>query len=84
MEYLVELTGEWLDDYQLEVVLGQDAFIVPDTMPSITCRKNSSITLLEGGIRTEALAVLSSTGCTPVLSPDNPVPAAAVLIAPQV
>lgn len=44
----------------------------------------SCITLLDGGVRTEALAVLFSSGSTPALGPDQPPEVSASLVAPQV
>lgn len=72
--------GEWIGHRELDVSLGYGALAVPAT----TCGKHSSITLLAGGVRTEALAVLSSSGCTPILSPDNPAAVSVVLVAPEV
>lgn len=77
-------TGEWTGDYELDISLGWAAFAVPDVSLTSTCSRNSSITLLDGGVRTEAFAVLSSEGCAPILIPDNPAQARAVLVAPQV
>lgn len=76
--------GKWTGDYELDIALGRAASAVPDMSPSTACSSNSSITLLDGGVRTEAFALLSSEGCTPILIPDNPAQARAVLAAPQV
>ncbi|CAN0146388.1 unnamed protein product, partial [Pylaiella littoralis] len=54
------------------------------TLMTASCTSDKScITLLHGGVRTTANAVLSSVGSTPVLAPDNPSTVSAVLIAPQ-
>lgn len=58
--------------------------MVPDAYMYSSCKNQSSITLLDGGVRTQALALLSTSGCTPILPPDNPVAASAGLSAPQV
>ena len=50
-----------------------------------TCTNTEScITLADGGVRNEALAVLYSVGSTPLLGPDQPFAVSAVLFAPQV
>ena len=80
------------------ISLGYEAFVVPadigdssNTSWSSFCGTNSSqqqqsscVALHEGGVRTEAFALLSSTGSTPVLPPANPSAVSAVLVAPQV
>lgn len=81
---MVTAIGEWTGEYELDIALGWAAFAVPDMSPSEMCDSNSSLTLLDGGVRTEAFAILSSEGCTPILIPDNAAEARAVLAAPQV
>ncbi|CAM9093541.1 unnamed protein product, partial [Hapterophycus canaliculatus] len=77
-------TCEWIGERELSVVLGNNAYVVPDEETTETCASPiSCITLLEGGIKTEAFAILSSVGSTQVLPPDNPPGVSAVLIAPQ-
>lgn len=64
---------------------GFDPVVVAGSESTTTCSgEKSCITLREGGIRTEASAVLSSSGSTPILAPDQPLGVTAVLIAPQV
>lgn len=78
------LTGEWTSQRELTVWVGIDPAVVADS-ESMTCSgEKSCITLLEGGIRTEAFAVLSSSGWTPILAPDQAPGVSAVLVAPQV
>lgn len=77
--------GEWTGERELSVVPGYDAYVVPDANSSGSCSSPlSCIALLEGGITTEAFAMLSSVGATPVLAPDNPLAVSTVLVAPQV
>lgn len=76
--------GEWTGGRELQVTLGYGALAIPDETSSTTCSNESSIVLRDGGVRTEASAVLSSTGCTPMLFPNNPPVATAVLVGPQV
>lgn len=76
--------GEWTGGRELQVTLGYGAFAIPDETSSTACSNESSIVLRGGGVRTEASAVLSSTGCTPILFPNNPPAATAVLVGPQV
>lgn len=81
---LCSSTGQWKDDRELDVNLGLGATVVPETASTTACRNSSSIALLDGGIRTEAFAVMSSSGCVPILAPYNPPDVSAVLVAPQV
>ncbi|CAM9119700.1 unnamed protein product, partial [Laminaria digitata] len=74
-------TCEWIGDRELDVSLGYGTLAVPATTSD--CGNYSSITLMAGGVRTEALAVLSSSGCTPILPPDNPTAVSVVLVAPE-
>ncbi|CAM9102892.1 unnamed protein product [Laminaria digitata] len=76
-------TCEWVGIRELNIVVGHGAIAVPDTSLMGGCGTQSSITLLDGGVRTEAFAVLSSSGCTEILPPDYPAPTSAVLVAPQ-
>lgn len=69
----------------MTIGLGYDAIVEPDTGSGVSCLSQAScISLLNGGVRTEALAVLSSEGSTPVLAPENPPRVSTVLVAPQV
>lgn len=77
-------SGEWTGQRELTVWIGFSAVVVPDSVSATCSGDKSCITLLEGGIRTEAFAVLSSSGSTPVLAPHQPQGVSAVLIAPQV
>ncbi|CBJ29756.1 conserved unknown protein [Ectocarpus siliculosus] len=75
---------EWTGERELTIALGYDAIVKPDTGSGVSCLSQAScISLLDGGVRTEALAVLSSEGSTPVLAPENPPAVSAVLVAPQ-
>ncbi|CAM9256680.1 unnamed protein product, partial [Discosporangium mesarthrocarpum] len=74
----------WADDRTLEVTLGYGTFIEPDPSLDPNCPVNKSVALKPWGVRTEAGAVLFSTGCKTVLSPVNPVSPFAVISSPQV
>ncbi|CAM9646533.1 unnamed protein product [Scytosiphon promiscuus] len=75
---------EWTGERELSIVLGYDAYVVPAAGAGGSCVSPlSCITLKEGGITTEAFAILSSAGSTPVLAPENPPAVSAVLVAPQ-
>eukprot|EP00903_Cladosiphon_okamuranus_P012876 g12026.t1 len=75
---------EWTGLRELTVRIGFDPVAVADSSMNKTCSgENSCITLLEGGVRTEAFAVLSSSGSTPILGPVQPARISAVLVAPQ-
>ncbi|CAM9247691.1 unnamed protein product, partial [Ectocarpus sp. 12 AP-2014] len=75
---------EWTGGRDLTIALGYDAIVEPDTGSGVSCLSQAScISLLDGGVRTEALAVLSSEGSTPVLAPEHPPTVSAVLVAPQ-
>ncbi|CAM9178731.1 unnamed protein product [Ectocarpus fasciculatus] len=75
---------EWTGERELTIGLGYDAIVEPDTGSGVSCLSQvSCISLLDGGVRTEALAVLSSEGSTPVLAPENPPRVSTVLVAPQ-
>ncbi|CAM9281097.1 unnamed protein product, partial [Ectocarpus sp. 8 AP-2014] len=75
---------EWTGERALTIALGYGAIVEADTGSGVSClRQASCISLLDGGVRTEALAVLSSEGSTPVLAPENPPAVSAVLVAPQ-
>ncbi|CAM9342946.1 unnamed protein product, partial [Ectocarpus sp. 12 AP-2014] len=75
---------EWTGGRELTIALGYDAIVKPDTGSGVSCLSQAScISLLDGGVRTEALAVLSSEGSTPVLAPEHPPTVSAVLVAPQ-
>lgn len=76
--------GEWVGNRRLKIRLGLGAVAVPVSSMTTGCGNRSSITLLDGGVRTEAFALLSSSGCTAISPPDNPAPTSAVLVAPQV
>ncbi|CAM9935318.1 unnamed protein product [Scytosiphon promiscuus] len=77
-------TCEWTERRELSIVPGHDAYVVPDKGHGGACASSvSCITLLDGGITTEAFAILSSVGSTPVLVPDSPPAVSAVLVAPQ-
>ncbi|CAM9462230.1 unnamed protein product [Ectocarpus sp. 4 AP-2014] len=77
-------TCEWTGERELTIGLGYDATVEPDTGSGVSCLSQAScISLLDGGVRTEALAVLSSEGSTPVLAPEHPPTVSAVLVAPQ-
>ncbi|CAM9220320.1 unnamed protein product [Ectocarpus sp. 12 AP-2014] len=76
---------EWTGGRELTIALGYDAIVEADTGSGVSCLSQAScISLLDGGVRTEALAVLSSEGSTPVLAPENPPAVSAVLVAPQI
>eukprot|EP00903_Cladosiphon_okamuranus_P005952 g5878.t1 len=78
---------EWTDARELTIRLGYDAYVMPEPLSnaSSSCVSPfSCITLMDGGVRTEASAVLSSSGSTPILAPANPPLVSAVLVAPQV
>ena len=79
-------SGEWVGNRELNIDIGLGAVAVPamNTSSDAGCENRSSITLVDGGVRTEASAVLSSSGCTAILPPDNPATTSAVLVAPQV
>lgn len=82
---LLCIKGEWTGARELTITLGYEAYIVPEPISNASCTSEfSCITLMDGGVRTEAFAVLSSSGSTPVLAPANPVLVSAVLVAPQV
>ena len=77
--------GEWTGARELTVRLGYEAYVVPGPTYNASCTSPSScITLKDGGVRTEAFALLSSSGSTSVLAPSNPPLVSAVLVAPQV
>lgn len=76
--------GEWVGNRKLNIGVGLGAVVVPASSLTTGCGNQSSITLLDGGVRTEAFAVLSSSGCTALLPPDDPTATSAVLVAPQV
>ena len=76
--------GQWTGDRRLDVSIGYSSVAVPAQSSAADCGNCSSITLLDGGVRTEAFAVLSSSGSTPILSPDNPASVSVVLVAPEV
>ena len=84
MQGVLVLSGEWTGDRELDVSLGYGTLAVPATSSVTGCGNYSSVALLDGGVRTEAFAVLSSSGCTPILSPDNPAAVSVVLVAPEV
>ena len=71
---------------ELNIGVGIGAVAVPAMNTSLEagCEALSSITLLDGGVRTEAFAILSSSGCTAILPPTYPAATSAVLVAPQV
>eukprot|EP00903_Cladosiphon_okamuranus_P018201 g16743.t2 len=81
---------EWTGGRELKIHLGYEAYIIPDTSytdanSTVPCQDLlSCITLLEGGVRTEAFAVLSSAGSIAVMPPENPPAVTAILVAPQV
>lgn len=64
--------------------IGSEPVVVADSVSTTCSGEESCIILREGGVRTEAFAVLSSTGSTPILAPDEPQAVSAVLVAPQV
>ncbi|CAB1100233.1 unnamed protein product [Ectocarpus sp. CCAP 1310/34] len=76
---------------ELTVLLGSDASVVAESSAATTTMVSTSsctteescIVLKDGGVRAEAFAILSSEGSVPVLPPDNPTKALAVLVAPQ-
>ncbi|CAM9232454.1 unnamed protein product [Ectocarpus sp. 6 AP-2014] len=82
---------EWTSHRELTVILGSDASVVAESSSATTTMVSTSscttdescIVLKDGGVRAEAYAVLSSEGSVPVLPPDNPSKASAVLVAPQ-
>lgn len=77
--------GEWTGERELTLRPGYQAYIVPEPSSNTSCTgPTSCITLADGGVRTEAFAVLFSSGSTPVEAPANPPAVSAVLIAPQV
>ncbi|CAM9381244.1 unnamed protein product, partial [Ectocarpus sp. 8 AP-2014] len=84
-------TCEWTGQRELTVLLGSDASVVAESsaatikmVSTSSCTTDEScIVLKDGGVRAEALAVLSSEGSVPVFSPDNPSTVSAVLVAPQ-
>lgn len=81
------IPGEWTSQWELSVYLGADASVEAETttFPTTSCTSDQScITILDGGVRTVANAVLSSVGSTPVLTADNPPSVSAMLVAPQV
>ncbi len=90
------IEGEWTGPRELEISLGFDAFVVSAELGADTSNSSASlcdttsnqqsycVTLLDGGVRTEAFALVSSSGSTPVLPATNPLAVSAVLIAPQV
>lgn len=82
--------GEWTGERELKIDLGYQAYIIPDKSviaanAATPCQELlSCITLLDGGVRTEAFAIVSSSGSTAVMAPENPPPVTAMLVAPQV
>lgn len=86
----VSNVGEWTGQRELIVAVGAGAPVMPDnrshsTPTNSSCTSHEScISLKDGGVRTTAYAVLSSSGSTPILAPDNPPTVSAVLGAPQV
>ena len=66
------------------VGLNPDVSVAVGDDTACTTTESSCMTLLDGGIRTEAFAVLSSSGSAPVLGPDQPLEVSAALVAPQV
>lgn len=82
--------GEWTGGRELKIHLGYEAYVVPDASGTASnstapCQELfSCITLLDGGVRTEAFAVLSSSGSAPVRAPERPPAVTATLVAPQV
>lgn len=79
------IEGEWTGERELTIYPGYEAYVVPEPSTNVSCTgPTSCITLMEGGVRTEAFAVLSSSGSRPVMAPANPPVVAAVLVAPQV
>lgn len=78
-------TCEWTGARELTIRTGYGAYIVPEPTANAACTGlPSCITLVDGGVTTEAFALLSSAGSRPVLAPANPQTVTAVLVAPQV
>eukprot|EP00752_Nemacystus_decipiens_P011504 g10216.t1 len=77
-------TCEWTGERELTIRPGYEAYVLPGLGSNASCTgPTSCITLVDGGVRTEAFAKLSSSGSRPVLAPANPPAVAAVLVAPQ-
>lgn len=78
-------SGEWTGERDLAIAVGINAVITADNGSATTCSTaESCVSLADGAVRTEAFAVLSSAGSTPVVPPDNPVAVSAVVFSPQV
>lgn len=80
------IAGEWTGQREITVTVGlyPDVAAAAENGTACTTSESSCIALLDGGVRTEALAVLSASGSTPVLGPDRPPEVSATLVAPQV
>lgn len=83
---LAKSSGEWIGERELTIVVGINAAVSAESNGSATTcsTEESCVVLADGAVRTEALAILSSVGSTPVLPPDNPPAVSAVVFAPQV
>lgn len=77
-------SGEWTDPREMTVTVGLSPDVSAAHSGTACTTDESCITLLDGGVRNEAFAVLSSSGSTPVLGPDQPPEVSAALTAPQV
>lgn len=88
--YKPSSAGEWTAGRELKIALGYEAYIIADTRDAganstAFCQEFiACITLLDGGVKMEPFAVLSSSGSTPIKAPENPPAVTAVLVAPQV
>lgn len=84
----LHVSGKWTNERELTIRLGYGAYVTAETLPtsstSACSGPTSCITLLDGGVRTEAFAVLSSVGSTAVMLPEIVPAVTAVLVAPQV
>ncbi len=78
-------SGQWTGQRELTVFVGHDPDVVAATSSNSSCTDEEwCITLADGGVRSEAFAVLFSEGSTPLSAPDEPPAVSAALFAPQV
>ncbi len=83
---LTHCPGQWTGQRELTVTVGLDPAVAVAANGTSPCTNGaeSCITLAEGGVRSEAFAVLFSVGSTALSAPDEPPAVSAALFAPQV